>query len=202
MMTIDKLFPRRIKPEDRFWQLARNHVSYLYNVAMRYAGNQYDAEDLVQETYFIAFKKFDQLRDTKKIKSWLFKILRNTYLKDQQHHAQRKVTVYDDTFDYMNALENAVEHVDVASAYERKIEADKIQNLLSELPEKYQSPILLYYISEMTYQEISETLDLPIGTVMSRLSRGKQMLKKKILQRYMLDQGSSNVIQFPQKDSK
>ncbi len=199
---IDKLFPRRIKTEDQFWQLAKIHVSYLYNVAMRYAGNQYDAEDLVQETYFIAFKKFDQLRDTKKIKSWLFKILRNTFLKNQRQNGQRKKTEYDDTIDYINALENAVERVDVASAYERKIEADQIQRLLSELPEKYQSPILLYFISEMTYQEISETLDLPIGTVMSRLSRGKQMLKKKILQRHMLDHRSSNVILFPQKDSK
>ncbi len=198
---IGKILSSRIRSREQFWQLAKIHLSYLYNVAIRYAGNQYDAEDLVQETYFIAFKKFDQLRDPDKIKSWLFTILRNIYLKNQRQNGRGKKAEYDDGIDYINSLENAAERLDPASAYERKIEADRIQQLLAELPEKYQSPIFLYYTSEMTYQEISETLDLPIGTVMSRLSRGKQMLKKKILRLHMLELPPSNVIQFPKKDT-
>lgn len=82
----------RIKSRDEFWQLAGIHLDYLYHVAIRYTGNQYDAEDLVQEIYFIAFKKFDQLRDPGKIKSWLFKILRNTYLKNRRQNGQSKKT--------------------------------------------------------------------------------------------------------------
>jgi len=88
------------------------------------------------------------------------------------------------------------------TAYEQKIETDQIQQLLAELPEKCKSAPLLYYFSEMSYQEISETLDLPMGTVMSRLSRGKQMMKKMILRLQLLDSQPSKVIQFPRKNYK
>ena len=146
---------------------------------------------MVQETYFIGFKKFDQLRNERKLKSWLFTILRNTYLKTRRQDGRNKITEYDDGIEYIEALENAVEKIDVATAYEQKIESDQIQQQLAELPEKYKSVLLLYYISESSYQEISETLDLPMGTVMSRLSRGKQILKKKILRTQMLKSQSS-----------
>ncbi len=200
--NIVKIIPGLKNNPDRFWELAKDHVKFIYNMALRYAGNQYDAEDLVQETYFIAFKKFDQLRDESKLKSWLFTILRNTYLKTRRQSGQSKITEYDDGTEYISALEIAVEQIDVATAYEQKIESDQIQQLLAELPEKYKSPLLLYYLSEMSYQEISETIDLPMGTVMSRLSRGKQILKKKILRIQMLDSQSSKVIQFPSKNYK
>lgn len=200
--NITKIIPGLKNKPDRFWELAQDHVKYLYNVALRYAGNTYDAEDLVQETYFIAFKKFDQLRNERKLKSWLFTILRNTYLKTRRQNGRNKITEYDDGLEYIEALENAVEKIDVAAAYEQKIESDQIQQLLAELPEKYKSALLLYYISESSYQEISETLDLPMGTVMSRLSRGKQILKKKILRTQTLRPQSSKVIQFPGKKYK
>ena len=185
---------------DRFWELANAHVKFLYNMAWRYSGNKYDAEDLVQETYYSAVKKFDQLRDESKIKSWLFIILRNTYLKSQRRNSQSKKTEYDDSVEYISTLENAAESIDVATAYEKKIESDQIQLLLDELPEKYKSPLLLYYMAEMSYQEISKILDLPMGTVMSRLSRGKQILKKRILRIHLLGAKSSKVIQFTQKN--
>jgi len=199
--NITKRIPGLKKTPDHFWELAREQVRFLYNVALRYAGNPYDAEDLVQETYFIAFKKFDQLRDERKLKSWLFAILRNTYLKSLRQNQRQKITEYNDgiEYEYMTALEDAADKIDVATAYEQKIEADRVQRLLAELPEKYKSALLLYYISEMSYQEISETLDLPMGTVMSRLSRGKRMLKKKILRLQLLDSQPSKVIPFPRK---
>jgi RNA polymerase sigma-70 factor (ECF subfamily) len=197
---IVKKIPGRKKTADRFWELANVHVKFLYNMAWRYAGNKYDAEDLVQETYYIGFKKFGQLRDESKLKSWLFTILRNTYLKSRRQDIQSKKTDYDDSVEYISALENAAEKIDVATAYEQKIDSTRIQLLLAELPEKYKSPLLLYYMSEMSYQEISEILDLPMGTVMSRLSRGKQILKKRILRIHMLDSKTSKVIQFPKKN--
>ena len=197
---IVSMFPGRRKTADRFWDLAGSHVKFLYNLAWRYTGNNYDAEDLVQETFYIGFKNYGQLRDDSKIKSWLFTILRNTYLKSRRQYSRIQSAEYDDGFDYISELENAAEKIDVAAAYERKVESEQIQLLLAELPEKYQSPLLLYYMSEMSYQKISETLDLPMGTVMSRLSRGKQILKKKILRSHMLGPDSSKVIQFPVKN--
>ena len=197
---IVNIFPVRQKTADRFWDRAGSHVKFLYNLAWRYTGNRYDAEDLVQETFYIAFKNYSQLRDESKIKSWLFTILRNTYLKSRRQHSRIQSAEYDDGFDYINELENAAERNDVAAAYEQKMESEQIQLLLTELPEKYKSPLLLYYMSEMSYQKISETLDLPMGTVMSRLSRGKQILKKKILRSHMLESNTSKVIQFPRKN--
>ena len=199
---IAKIIPGRKNTAQRFWDLTEVHVKFLYNMAWRYAGNKYDAEDLVQETYYTAFKKFDQLRDESKIKSWLFAILRNTYLKGQRQDSHSKKAEYDDSVEYTRALENAVDKIDVATAYEQKTESARVQVLLAELPEKYKSPLLLYYISEMSYQEISEILDLPMGTVMSRLSRGKQILKKRILRIHMLDSKTSGIIQFPSKKNR
>ena len=71
---IIRLLPGRKRTAERFWSLTRDHVNFLYSMALRYAGNQYDAEDLVQETFFVGFKKFGQLRDENKIKYWLFTI--------------------------------------------------------------------------------------------------------------------------------
>ena len=197
MNPIVKLLTGRNRSADRFWELAQDHVKFLYNMARRYAGNQYDAEDLVQETFFMAFKKFDQLRDENKLKSWLFSILRNTYLKSLRQNGQSRKAEFDDGIDYISTLENAVEQIDVAQVYEKKIDSDQIQQILDELPDKHKTPLLLYYMSDMSYQEISEALDLPIGTVMSRLSRGKQTLKKKLLKHRMPNSRTTKVIQFP-----
>ena len=195
--TILNLLTRKKRTADFFWELTEGHAKFLYNVAMRYTGNSYDAEDLVQETFFIAFKQFEQLRDEAKFKSWVFKILRNTYLRNLRQNARSKETEYDEGIDYIQALENTVEQVDVAGIYEQKVESNQIQQLVDELPEKHKSPLLLYYMTGMSYQEIAETLDLPIGTVMSRLSRGKQILKKKVLRLHMRNSRASKVIQFP-----
>jgi RNA polymerase sigma-70 factor (ECF subfamily) len=169
---------------EKFWELAGTHSKFLYNMALRYTANTYDAEDLLQETFYIAFKKFEQLRDQNKLKSWLFSILRNTYLRNRRQNGRIDKREFDEAIDYINVLEEAAERVDIEKAYEQKTESENIQHLLDQLPEKQKSPLLLYYMSGMSYQEISEALDIPIGTVMSRLARGKQMVKKKLLQAY------------------
>ena len=171
-------------------------------MALRYAGNRYDAEDLVQETFYVGLKKFYQLREERKFKSWLFAILRNTYLKNRRQEGKFLKSEYEDGTDYIRLLENAAEHIDVETAYEQKIKSAQIQELLNELPEKQKSPLLLYYISGMTYHEISETLEVPMGTVMSRLSRGKQILKKKVLRHYMRNNESARIVQFPKQANK
>ena len=202
MPTIESIvnfLTRRKRTADFFWQLAGSYAKLLYNVALRYAGSRYDAEDLVQETFLIAFKQFEQLRDERKFKGWLFAILRNTYLKNIRQDSRRKESEYEDGIDYIGVLEDTVEHTDANRIYEQKVESKQIQHLLDELPEKHKSPLLLYYMTEMSYQEIAQALDLPIGTVMSRLSRAKQMLKKKILRLHMRDSNASNVIQFPRR---
>ena len=196
------LFPKTKRTPEKFWELADVHMNFLYNMALRYAGNRYDAKDLVQETFYVGLKKFYQLREERKFKSWLFAILRNTYLKNRRQEGKFLKSEYEDGTDYIRLLENAAEHIDVETAYEQKIKSAQIQELLNELPEKQKSPLLLYYISGMTYHEISETLEVPMGTVMSRLSRGKQILKKKVLRHYMRNNESARIVQFPKQANK
>ena len=130
------LFPKTKRTPEKFWELVDVHMNFLYNMALRYAGNRYDAEDLVQDTFYAGLQKFYQLREERKFKSWLFAILRNTYLKNRRHEGKFLKSEYEDGTDYIRLLENAAEHIDVETAYEQKIESEQIQELLNELPEK------------------------------------------------------------------
>jgi len=163
----------------RFKELMFPHLEFLYNVALKYSGTRYDAEDLVQETMFTAFTKFQQLRDDKSCRAWLFTILRNHFLRERKQFLRRPYL--DDGTSYLDRLKD-----EKSSGFvDRLIEKDankKLHQVLGRIPEKFQSPVILYYMEEMTYQEIAEYLDIPIGTVMSRLARGKRYLKKGLLQ--------------------
>ena len=183
---------------DEFWNLAQNHTRYLYNVAFKYTGNRYDAEDLLQETLYTAYQKLHQLRDSRKFKSWMFTILRNHFLKSQR----KKVPVPEDEFenglDYLSQLESVASPQNAAAVYERKVEARTIQSILDKLPEKHKTVLILYYMEDNSYQEIAELLGVPMGTVMSRLARAKQMMKKELL-RSTISAPSAKVVQLSSK---
>ena len=181
--VIDK-FPfggHKKQQREIFWDLAQDQTRFLYNVAFKYVGNRYDAEDLVQETLYTAFHNFHQLRDRKKFKSWVFTILRNHFLRDERKKKPAHLVEFEDGIDFLSQVESVSLQQDAASVYERKVEAVTIQSLLDQLPEKYKVVLILYYMEESTYQDIADMLKVPIGTVMSRLSRGKQFMKKALL---------------------
>ena len=184
---------RKKSQGDVFWSLAQNQTRFLYNAAFRYVGNSYDAEDLVQETLYTAYHKFHQLRDKRKIKSWMFTILRNHFLKWQRKKAPLQTDEFENGIDYLSQLESVSSRPDLASAYEKKIESETVQSILDKLPEKYKSVLILYYMEDSSYQEIADLLAVPIGTVMSRLARAKQMMKKTLL-RTMIDQPRTNKV--------
>jgi len=163
----------------RFKELTYPHLEFLYNVALKYSGKSYDAEDLVQETMVTAYTKFRQLRDDKSCRAWLFTILRNHFLKERKQLLRRPYL--DDGSSYLDYMRD-----EKSSGFvDRIVEKDankKLHRVLAKISEKFKSPLILYYMEEMTYQEIAEYLDIPIGTVMSRLARGKRYLKKGLLQ--------------------
>jgi RNA polymerase sigma-70 factor (ECF subfamily) len=163
-------------------------------MALRYAGNNFDAEDMVQETFYTAFKNFHQLRDKGKCKSWLFAILRNIYLKERRQRERIYKIEQSEDVNYLSYLEEAAEQFDIEKAVVNKIDSDRIGHTLDRLPEKYKSPLLLFYMENSTYKEISDTLDIPIGTVMSRLARGKELLKKEIMRGLMLAEASEKKV--------
>lgn len=168
---------RRIDKK-RFKELTYPHLDFLYNVALKYSGSKYDAEDLVQETMYTAYKKFFQLREEKKCRSWLFMILRSHFLKEKRSALKRPYL--DDGEGYLKNVK-AGKDSDMVRKYEEKIKKEEIQKILTIIPEKFKSPLILYYMEDMTYREISEYLDIPIGTVMSRLARGKKYMKNELL---------------------
>ncbi len=163
-----------------FKKITYPHLEFLYNVALKYSGKTYDAEDLVQETMYTAYKKLHQLRDETKCRAWLFMILRSHFLKEQRQLVKRPYL--DDGTGYLKHVKDETTS-SLAKMYEEKVNSEEVQKVLDVLPEKFKSPLILYYMEEFTYQEISDYLDVPIGTVMSRLARAKKHLKKEVLRR-------------------
>lgn len=191
----------RKRREEDFWQHAGGHERLLYKAAFQYTGNRFDAEDLVQETFLAAFRNRHQLKNHRKIKSWLFVILRNNFLKRAGRQRAGPDREYDDRieYDYIDALEIFAAREDAHQTLERKATAENVHQRLNALPEPYQSVLILYYLKEFSYQEIADMLEIPLGTVMSRLSRGKQRLKTALIRNAPRARASKNVIPLVRK---
>lgn len=157
------------------------HLNFVFSVAFRLSGNHYDAEDLAQETFTIAFQKLHQLREPDKCRYWLLTILRNLYRRGGEKQRPELLKVAEDD-DYCIILERLVAEGDPEKQLLDKTAAQEVQLILLGLPEKYKTPLVLFYGEEWSYLEIAEGLDLPIGTVMSRLGRGRELMKRKLLE--------------------
>jgi RNA polymerase sigma-70 factor (ECF subfamily) len=151
----------------RVQQMVQEHYHSLYVYAYRLSGSAADAEDLTQEAFCKAQLHLGQLRDTERAKPWLFRILRNEYLhKVRAGKTQRCMT-----------LEDMSEIPERIPDPPHPIELERLQQALNELPEAFRTPIILYYFDDFSYREIAEQMDLPLGTVMSRLARAKAHLR-------------------------
>ncbi|HKK99573.1 MAG TPA: sigma-70 family RNA polymerase sigma factor [Desulfotignum sp.] len=166
------------KDRNRFKKLTYPHMKLLYNVALKYTGNVFDAEDIVQETYMMAFHKFSQLKDPAKCKPWLLRILRNNFLKScQKDNARQQLQ----KSDYIAVLKEETQHTGADTLLEQAADVRTVNDAIDHLPLKYKEILILYYMEDMLYKDIASTLDIPIGTVMSRLNRAKEALKAKLL---------------------
>jgi RNA polymerase sigma-70 factor (ECF subfamily) len=148
--------------------LVEQHYSLLYRYAYRLSGSAADAEDLTQQTFLVAQTRLDQLRDTERARSWLCSILRNTFLKAQRGPACLPL-------DLLEGGELAETVLD-----DSLLDEERLQAALHELPEEYRSVVILYYLNEFSYREIAEQLQVPLGTVMSRLSRARTCLRQRL----------------------
>lgn len=148
--------------------LVEQFYSPVYRFAFRLSGQASDAEDLAQQAFMDAQRKLDTLRDPAKVRPWLFMIVRNLYrrkLRDQK--PDRQVT-----------LEAVAEPM--ANVQRAPLDDEGLQLALNSLPEEFRTVLLLFYFEDLSYREIAERLELSIGTVMSRLSRGKQHLRQRL----------------------
>lgn len=176
---------KRGRDKKRFRELTFPHLKFLYNLALKYTGKNHSAEDLVQETMYTAFKNFHQLRHDKKVKGWLVSILRNIYLREIEKNARKdEVDIEDTPGMYMERLRNLSGYADPEESFLRKTEALEIQAIIDKLPERYKTPLLLFYMQGASYREISSVLNIPIGTVMSSISRAKAFVKRELLRLY------------------
>jgi RNA polymerase sigma factor (sigma-70 family) len=155
-----------------FTQLVDMHYAPLYRFALSLSRQPSTAEDLTQQTFLQWARKGSTLRDATKAKTWLFTTLYREWL----GVARRESRFVTEEFNEETA-ENTVEEVAEETG---PVDAALVMDSLGRLPETYRAPVVLFYMKEMAYRDIAEVLDIPLGTVMSRLSRGKDLLRKEL----------------------
>ena len=170
-------------------ELIEAHYDQLFRYAYRLTGSAADAEDLTQDTFSKALLRLSQLREPDKAKGWLFRILRNAYLhriRDQKRH-------------HTISLESVGDLPEVTSNHSSNSSLDidpaHLQEVLNELDESFRTPLILFYFEDFSYRDIADQMELPMGTVMSRLARAKSYL------RHRLDPNSDQKVDGPRRAS-
>jgi RNA polymerase sigma-70 factor (ECF subfamily) len=170
---------------DEFETEALRHLDALYRTALRMTRSEADAEDLVQETYIRAFRFKEQFTLGTNMKAWLFRILTNTFINTYRRKAaQPDVTDLDgvDEFSLYRRMADdraASSSPDPEAELLSRVVDTEVTDALEELPEKFRTAVLLD-VEGFSYKEIAEMLSIPIGTVMSRLHRGRKFLQKRL----------------------
>jgi RNA polymerase sigma-70 factor (ECF subfamily) len=161
-----------------FTQAALSHIDSLYGTALRLTRRAADAEDLVQDTFLKAFRSAHQFEPGTNLKAWLFTILHNTFRNIRRHDGRSPVDVDSEAVERAPNAGPADESPEQILS-RRTLDAD-LQAALDELPDAFRQAVWLRDVEEFTYAEIAEMLNVPIGTVMSRISRGRRMLFEKL----------------------
>ena len=166
----------------RFEAEALEHLNVLYGSDLRLTRNERDAEDHVQETFLKAYRFFHRYEQNTNIKAWLFTIMHNTFV-NKYRQAQKERTAYRDAgqeglLERYYSRETAEGSKRPEEVFFDGLLSDDVKRALEELPYDFRMPIILADLNDFSYKEISEVLGCPMGTVMSRLYRGRKLLKK------------------------
>lgn len=168
---------------DEFAAIASEHFNTLYSTAMRLARNASEAQDLVQETLLKAYRFFDHFEAGTNVKAWLFTILRNTYINNYRKTARQQEYVDFERIEPFYAdsapVPEAVERHALEAMLHHVVQ-DDVKRALDELPEVYRLVVLLADMAELSYKDIATIVGCPEGTVMSRLFRGRRLLRKSL----------------------
>ena len=171
-----------VEKQNEFQNVVMPHKNDLYNYALAIARNSDDAQDLVQETYFKAYKNYHQFEGGTNSKAWMFMILKNTFINNY-----RKLKREPSKVDY-DEIEDIYENLKSEQSKDNNLDLDFYNNLfdddlssaLAKLPEKMKEVFLLCDLEGYSYEEISEIVDIPIGTVRSRLHRARKLLQDEL----------------------
>lgn len=185
METVPVVEPQGHTPEvrERLESEALSHIDALYRTALRMTRNQSDAEDLVQEAYLRAFRALDSYQDGTNLRAWLFRIMTNAYINDYRKRSRRPVNSSLDDIEDFYLYDHLIDS-GIQPASERpedivlsRITADDVLKSLDSLSDEFRHVVFLADVEGFTYREIAEILDIPIGTVMSRLYRARRRLQ-------------------------
>ena len=173
---------------------AMQYAPQLFATALRMTRNRADAEDLVQETFLKGWRAFESYQDGTNLRAWLFRIMTNTFI-NKYNSQQRKPqeTELDEVeemflFRRMGAFDQSKLNQSAEDQMLELFTDDEVKNAIEELPETFRMPVLLSDVEGFSYKEIAEMLDVPIGTVMSRLHRGRKAMQK-MLYEYAKERG-------------
>lgn len=170
------------------------HMDAVYRFALRLSGGTDSAEDLVQDTYFRAFRAWDQYTPGTRCKSWLFTICRNVFLRQRERVQRHDEIVAEAAYEDPRALSReapvfAASHdSDPESAFFQSIVDEQILAAIDALPGEYRMTVVLSDLEDLSYNEIAEIMEIPVGTVKSRLFRGRRQLQKQLYE-YAVEMG-------------
>jgi RNA polymerase sigma-70 factor (ECF subfamily) len=186
------MMPRATEEESikaRFAALIKPHQEALFAAAMQFTGNRADAEDLLQEAFMRGYIGFKRMQEIEKPRAWFFKIMRNAYI--NRYHKNRRQPAgvsYDEGLDHkVNELFDRSEEDPQGKFFGQFLDSE-IVGALNSLPDQFRESVVLCDVSGLSYEEISNVLDCPLGTVRSRISRGRELLFHKLYD-YARDRG-------------
>ena len=173
-----------IKKQKDFDEEIIPHMDALYNFALRLTSDPNDAEDLVQDTIVKAYRFFSSYEKGTNAKAWMFRILKNSFINNYRKNSKKPSQVdYDEVSSYYESVRaERTETSDLESLMFREMMDDDLSEALTRLPEDFRTVVLLCDVEGYTYEEIANMLDVPIGTIRSRLHRGRNLLKTELLE--------------------
>lgn len=166
------------------------HMDSLYNFALRMTGEHEEASDLLQETFLKAYRFFDKFERGTNCKAWLFRIMKNSYINRYRKAKKAPETVeFESISDFYHTVRpDGEEGNDLQSEVFNQLLADEVMTAVEKLPPDFRTVVILCDLEDFTYEEIAEFVDCPVGTVRSRLHRGRRLLRE-YLADYAREQG-------------
>jgi len=174
-----------------FQNEALQHMESLYNAALYMTRGEEEAQDLVQETFLKAYRFWDRYQQGTNCKAWLFRIMTNTFI-NRNRRKQRLLTPIEDAIAEASSATHDRSKSDFyqtpESSYMARLFPEHVQKAVEELPDNFRIPVVLADLHDFSYKEIADIMDCPVGTVMSRLFRGRKKLQETLFE-YAVEQG-------------
>lgn len=179
-----ELTKKELKKQEDFNEEIIPHLDALYNFGLRLTSDPNDAEDLVQDTIVKAYRFFSSYEKGTNAKAWLFRILKNSYINNYRKKSKKPAEVdYDEVATFYETIRaERTETSDLEDKMFRELIDDELSQALDNIPEDFRTVVLLCDVEDFTYEEIANMLDVPIGTIRSRLHRGRNLLKAELME--------------------